>query len=227
MKQKQVFAVYINYPDYTVKADIFSEQKKIRVNEELIYFWYSSNKILETKGGYDGKLLHGGYTSYYLTKELKEKGTFTKGLKHGKWMRWYENGKIAEINCWKNGIKNGVFKNFDAKGNLLLETEFKNGKLNGTETVYENGVLVRKRNFRNGGEVIKNSKEKKHPAKEKISEENRKEGDIKDNASKKDPKPRKGKETKPAPTDAAEKKTLKERWQKIFKKKEKSKNADK
>src|SRR3989344_7623881 len=112
-KQKPTFPVYVNYPDYTVKADVFSNPQKISVNENLTYYWYSSNKIIETKGGYDGKVLNGSYTSFYLSKNLKEKGSFKDGLKTSTWTSWNIDGKINEITTWKKGMKNGVYKKYN------------------------------------------------------------------------------------------------------------------
>lgn len=59
MKPKETYTIYVNYPDYSIKATVSNTVKKIDVKESLLYYWYSSNKILETKGGYEGKILDG------------------------------------------------------------------------------------------------------------------------------------------------------------------------
>lgn len=159
MKQKEISTVYLNYPDYTIKTDILSAKKKIATKENLTYYWFASNKVMETKGGYDGKVLNGSYTSFYLSSNLKEKGSFKNGLKNGEWITWYENGKINEIITWRKGIKAGRYKNNDNNGNLISEACYKNDKLNGYQTNYKDGKITEKRKYKNGVEIIKVQKD--------------------------------------------------------------------
>lgn len=155
MKQKESYTVYVNYPDYTIKTDISSKGKRINVREELTYYWYASNKIMETTGGYDGKILNGPYTSFYVTGNLKEKGTFRNGIKNGEWITWYETGKMKEINVWRRGVKSNTSKSFGINGDIISETKYKNGKLNGYQTTYGSGKIIAKKKYKNGIEVIK------------------------------------------------------------------------
>ena len=159
MKQKKSSTVYLNYPDYSIKTGIFPGNKKISTKENLTYYWYASNKIMETKGGYDGKILNGSFTSFYLSNNLKEKGSFKNGLKNGTWIAWYENGKIKEIITWKKGVKTGCYKNYDSNGNLLSETVYKNDRLNGLYTKYAEGKIVSNRKYSNGEEITMELKE--------------------------------------------------------------------
>lgn len=159
MKQKEISTVYLNYPDYTIKTDILSAKKKIATKENLTYYWFASNKVMETKGGYDGKILSGSYTSFYLSSNLKEKGSFKNGLKNGEWITWYENGKINEIITWRKGIKAGRYKNNDNNGNLISEACYKNDKLNGYQMKYKDGKITEKRKYKNGVEIIKVQKD--------------------------------------------------------------------
>lgn len=171
MKQKESYTVYVNYPDYTIKTDISSKGKRISVQEELTYYWYASNKIMETTGGYDGKILNGPYTSFYVTGNLKEKGTFRNGIKNGEWITWYETGKMKEINFWRRGIKSSTSKSFDINGDLISEAKYKNGKLDGYQTTYRSGKIITKKKYKKGIEVIK---KEESLDKEKISTEPRK-----------------------------------------------------
>lgn len=168
MKQKESSTVYLNYPDYTIKTDILAGKKKIATKENLTYYWFASNKVMETKGGYDGKILSGAYTSFYLSSNLKEKGVFKNGLKNGEWITWYENGKISEIITWRKGVKFGRYMNSDNNGNLLSEACYKNDKLNGSQTNYKDGKIIEKKKYKNGVEIIKKTKETK--ANDAISE---------------------------------------------------------
>src|SRR3954463_14354625 len=80
-RQKGSYTVYLNNATGSIKAEVVFENKKVKAKEELTYSWYASNKIFETRGGYDGRMLDGPYTSYYLSDNLKEKGVFKNGVK--------------------------------------------------------------------------------------------------------------------------------------------------
>jgi hypothetical protein len=160
LKQRDSYVVYINYPDYTVKTSVSNSGKKIPVNETLTYFWYSSNRILQTKGAYDGKLIDGPYTSFFLSNNLKEKGNFKNGLKEGKWMSWYDNGKIDEVTNWSHGKKSGAYKKFNKDESLDFIAHYKNDKLHGKYMTYTSGEVSSVTRYKNGKEVIKIKKTK-------------------------------------------------------------------
>lgn len=126
--KQERYKVYVNYIDYTAKAEVISEQKKIKTVDSLIYSWYGSNKIIKTQGGYTGKLLDGNYNSFYLSNNLKERGTYKKGLYNGKWIIWYENGNLKEITYWRKGLKHGVSKLFNTEGVVEKVAFFKKGR---------------------------------------------------------------------------------------------------
>jgi hypothetical protein len=157
-RQKGSYTVFINTPTSNVKADVLYENKKIKVREDVTYYWYTANKILETKGGFDGRLLNGNYSSFYLSENLKEKGTFSNGLKEGEWKMWFENGKVREISHWKAGQKHGIYKKYDVRGSLQLEARFENGQLNGIQKTYQNDTLLSSTKYDDGKEVIKKEK---------------------------------------------------------------------
>jgi antitoxin component YwqK of YwqJK toxin-antitoxin module len=160
-KLKQ-FNVVVNYDDYTVKTKMLSQTKDLKVNNDLTYMWYASQKIIETKGGYEGKLIHGSYTSFYLSNQLREQGQIKYGLKHGEWKAWYPDGKLKEIITWKNGRKNGNYELYNDLGQRMAKSKFKNDKLNGKFYTYSgNGVIAEKKKYKDGNEVIPKVKIKK------------------------------------------------------------------
>ena len=71
----------------------------------LYYYWYYTNGIHSTQGGFSGKLLDGQFNAYYLNKSLKEQGSFKKGLKNGTWKSWNEDGTLKLTSNWKNGVQ--------------------------------------------------------------------------------------------------------------------------
>jgi antitoxin component YwqK of YwqJK toxin-antitoxin module len=165
-RKKETFAFNLNSKDYTAKFDVLADKEDFRPHQNLTYYWYSTNKVLETKGGYDGKLLHGKYAAFYLNNNLKEKGEFKKGVKNGKWVSWYDNGLINETCEWKNGMKEGHFESFDLIGRPLLEANFRKGRLNGVMKSYTDGKVSHVSRYKNDQErVSRTSKAKK----EKVS----------------------------------------------------------
>lgn len=157
-KKKDVQLLTVNYPTETIKTEVLQGVPTFKAEEELSYSWYKSNKILETIGGYDGKILHGKYSSNYLNNALKEKGIYKKGLKVGRWIKWYSDGKIMEIVNWKNGKRHGVYKYFDDKGMLVTEANYTKGKLNGKVISYLGGKQVSIKKYRNDRELIPRAK---------------------------------------------------------------------
>jgi len=223
-KQTSIYTIYINYPEYSLKAEIISQKKKIQAEENLIYNWYASNAIMQTQGGYEGKLLNGNYTSFYLSNNLKEQGKFKNGLKTGRWISWYVNGLIQEITNWSNGLRSGLHEQYNEKGRLLLREEYKNNKLNGYRLTYANDTVSAKQEYKKGieaivlpkqvGESDKNKPRFFTKIKKVFSKKEKKiaVADKKQNTPKNNP-------TK-AHKSTTPKKTLKEKLQSLFKKKE-------
>ena len=170
-KPKKINSMSINLPDRSVKFHVLNIKKNIHTNENLTYYWYAFNKILETKGGYDGKLLHANYTAFYLSENLEEKGFFDYGLKTGKWTMWYENGQLKEIINWNNGLLNGKSKYFDNKGQLLSEVNYKRGLLHGDKITYSDNKVIETKNYKNGKEVKIKEIKVKTPKPEKTKKE--------------------------------------------------------
>jgi len=160
-KLKQ-FNITVNHEDYTVKTQMLSTPKDIKVDNEKTYMWYTSQKIMETKGGFNGKLIHGKYNAFYLNNQLKEQGYVKYGLKHKEWKYWYSDGKLREVINWKNGVKNGTYLLYNDYGQLMAKGNFKNDKLDGKFVTYgPTGSVTDKKKYRNGEEVISKPKTQK------------------------------------------------------------------
>jgi len=156
--KKQEWA-YVNKPDANLKFQVYRKHANKPANQGIPYYWYKFNEIHITQGGYEGKLLHGSYSSFYRSNNLKEKGKFKKGLKEGKWISWYENGRIMETVHWRNGMKHGSYKMFNEKGGVTLEAKYKKGLLHGTMTSYNEEIkILSSKQYKNGQEVTERSK---------------------------------------------------------------------
>ena len=194
-KEKETYSFTLNTINSTIKFDVMAKKEFFNANKALTYYWYSTNKILETHGGYEGKLLNGRYACFYLNSNLKEKGKFKKGLKDGEWVYWFENGKIMEVVTWHRGVKSGSFRSYDEIGEPVLEAEYRDGKLNGKMITYQRGKISDTHIYKNDKEIEPRPKKVKKAATTK-------------NAT----------ETSSVKT---KKKTLKERWTGLFDKKSK------
>ena len=86
-------------------------EKKDRVRQEHIYYWFNGEKILSTEQGFSGRILDGTYTVYYPNKNLRQRGSFKRGLKSGSWKSWDMDGKLTSTEKWRKGerVKKKVF----------------------------------------------------------------------------------------------------------------------
>jgi hypothetical protein len=143
--------VTINYLDHMVYAHFTREDKTISVDDDKYYYWFAANDIKKTRGGYDGKILHGLYTAFYMNKNLKEKGKFHYGLKKGEWKEWYMNGELKEKNFYKKGTKSKSFTLYYTNGKIKQKGFCKNGQLDGKLKTYDSSsVLVKTEHYKKG-----------------------------------------------------------------------------
>jgi antitoxin component YwqK of YwqJK toxin-antitoxin module len=149
-----VYKVRIAQSDKTIQADIAPVSSSPEAETDKLYYWYSSNAIHTTQGGYSGKLLNGRYTEYYLNKNLKEQGTFFRGLKDGVWTNWGENGVIIQTYTWKKGIKAGDFRVFDSKGKAIQSGSYRNNLLDGKVKTFDDSGKIGITDYKSGVVVI-------------------------------------------------------------------------
>jgi hypothetical protein len=143
----------------TLKATFFITDKVPQhLKDKRFYYWYTSNQLNITQGGYSGRLLDGDFKSFYAHKNIKEHGEFKKGLKSGIWKSWYPNGVLQQKVAWSYGNKNGTFQEFDAKGRLSREGYYKANELHGKVAVYHRKDSVDYFNYKKGKLVNKGNK---------------------------------------------------------------------
>ncbi len=170
-KKTNTFTVYINFENHSVRANVLYEAGKIKSKMGHIYYWYANNDIKKTDGGFDGKLLHGEYKSFYRNMNLKEQGSFSYGLKDGAWKSWYEDGKIHELGNYKKGKEQGEQAIYDAQGNIVSKTNFKKGIKQGKTISYQNGKVDTIVNYKKGEpEPAKRVKSKSETQKNKLND---------------------------------------------------------
>ncbi|NQY07265.1 MAG: hypothetical protein HRT68_14005 [Flavobacteriaceae bacterium] len=113
---------YVTYDNYKHQFQLTEED--LNPVHLKTYYWYKSQRISNSVGGYSGSLLTGDYTKYYITNNLAEKGEFKRGLKHGVWKSWFENGKLKSITSWKKGTKDGIMITYNEDGKLLTRGRY-------------------------------------------------------------------------------------------------------
>lgn len=119
----------LNFPDSTIAINIITEPKRIRINENKLYYWYRASEVKSNRGGYDGKLLTGPYKVFYSNLNLKANGQLSNGLRTGTWTTWYLNGEKSSVFHYKKGDLHGKFTRYTETGQVKSTEKYKKGKL--------------------------------------------------------------------------------------------------
>ncbi|MEX2595342.1 MAG: hypothetical protein WEC59_00320 [Salibacteraceae bacterium] len=143
----------VNEDSFTRNFEISQKVKPLFKLDNRDYYWYRSNKVMKTRGGSGGKLLHGTYTEYHLNKNLRAKGKMRKGLKVGKWFYWHDNGMIAVLGRYRHGLLRGKFLKFSKKGDLIEKARYRFGEKHGKSFRYVEGELIGVEKYKRGYKV--------------------------------------------------------------------------
>ncbi|OFX83102.1 MAG: hypothetical protein A2W99_13300 [Bacteroidetes bacterium GWF2_33_16] len=162
--------VLLTLNDSTIEANILLKTKKIKLSDNIVYYWYKSNQINSNKGGYIGKLLDGKYIVENRDGDLITSGNFKTGYKTGIWKTWYNNGQIKTIGKYSKGRRVGHHKVYDSFGSLKEINKFKDDKLNGKQVLFVNGTKTIKK-YKNGVAVTKKTKDENTNKKDKLEGE--------------------------------------------------------
>lgn len=139
--------VIINSRDSVVYAYIYRDgDKNVNPRFDKYYYWFASNDIKRTKGGYDGKLLHGDYSAFFLNKDLLSQGKFRYGLKQGEWKSWYKGGEIKSKEKWHKGVVVGTSHYYSSAGLIQEKRKYTDKKGSRIVTSYndQGGILSKK-----------------------------------------------------------------------------------
>lgn len=119
--------VIISTPDSVIKAKILNTKKDFKIDDELMYYWFSDDKMGSNRGGVNGNALHGTYTVYDSENRLMTRGEFRNGLKIGKWKRWYKNGELKSVENYSEGLKDDIQSYYNVNGEIVKEVDYKKG----------------------------------------------------------------------------------------------------
>lgn len=153
LRHKPVEERHLSLPDRSLQFQIAAKNLRVKVNNHLIYYWVKGADLHHSRGGYEGRVLHGDFVAFYPTRQLKSQGKFHKGLKDGEWKTWYENGELKSVTNWDKGVQHGKYYCFGNDGKPERKSHYKNGQLHGKEITfnpdgteslvrYKKGVLI-------------------------------------------------------------------------------------
>ncbi len=194
-EKKKNIDIVVTSADSIVKIQIPVKEKETKPNNDIIYYWYTNNRIYSNKGGYSGKLLGGYYNVYDKEGRLVCSGTLNKGCRVGEWKYWDKSGMLTKTETWKKGLLDGWVYQYDNSGILIQKTEYDDGVKDGKEITFTSvGSTTVK--YKNGKEIpakvkeVRKPKEKapakvKEPKKEKVTKEPKKTETKKENSTQK------------------------------------------
>lgn len=145
-----------NLHSYALKRSVFQDDlqylftvldsEKRGVNHydsEKIYYWMKAQRVVATQGASSGDLLHGTFEAFYQDKQLARKGAFNRGLKNGKWQYWRPDGSLLKAETWHKGSLRGKQIQYDRNGGVSATTYISHF---GTKRRTQDSLIL----FRNG-----------------------------------------------------------------------------
>lgn len=147
---QRMFQVVVNEDDYTRDFSVIDKEKTLFVAPNRDYHWYKSNKVLTTKGGQGGRLLHGEYKEYHLNKNLRTRGKLKKGQHVGHWKEWWPNGMVKSSYHHRFGMKHGRQFNYNSQGDLTDITRYRRGNKHGWTKLFSDEKKIARELYKRG-----------------------------------------------------------------------------
>ena len=122
------------------------------------YYQNRNNNLLTLEHYNDDGILDGERFVYYENGQVAEKQLYKDGKLDGISIWYTENNSVLKRFTYVNGTLHGVSKFFNAKGELIAEGKYKNGKKDGVWKYYENGKLIKEKDFTYKPKYIKKKK---------------------------------------------------------------------
>ncbi|MEP6931848.1 MAG: hypothetical protein ABI850_17635 [Flavobacterium sp.] len=139
--------------DANFRYEFYTTDKKIKIKDHKVYFWFKGGAIHSAESGIAGTLLDDKFVKMYHSNQLAEQGQFKEGLKVGLWKSWHTNGIIESTLNWKKGLQSGYYLRYDEKGVLAESGKYSKGLKTGKwidfekkdTLVYKKGTVVLKK----------------------------------------------------------------------------------
>lgn len=112
-----------------------------------LYYHNNSDVVMTEEHYNDNGKLEGSKIIYFNNGQVAEKLQFIKGKEDGNAKNYSEKGVLLKDYNYKNGELNGPYKDYNKVGDLIVDGQFKEGKKHGRWKFYENGKLIKEKNF--------------------------------------------------------------------------------
>ena len=134
---------------YYTTHGLLLEEGKMK-GKERIGTWISydrkTKKIVSREPYVNGKI-HGAVKSFYPDGKILKTEDFIAGKKTGGVILYTPNGKIVSKYAYTDDRQDGPFVKYDANGNKIVEGKYKMGKKISIWKYYENGKLVKTKDY--------------------------------------------------------------------------------
>ncbi|WP_396600765.1 toxin-antitoxin system YwqK family antitoxin [Algibacter sp. R77976] len=111
------------------------------------YYQKNSDQLLTVEHYNDKGELIGERLVYYPSGQLAEKKNYSNGKLHGESFWLSEKNVVLKSYIYENDELHGKAQFYNPKGELLSEGQYKRGKKDGVWKFYEDGKLIRKKDF--------------------------------------------------------------------------------
>ena len=123
-------SVICHSSDTAIYAHILLElPKKLKRQDDLVYFWYEYGKIHKNTGYFSGKLVHGEVMYKDVDGKVVCSGSFNHGLKIGVWNFWNVNGGRTKTEVWNKGTLEKV-NIYSTSGSIIREYDYVKNNVN-------------------------------------------------------------------------------------------------
>jgi antitoxin component YwqK of YwqJK toxin-antitoxin module len=134
---------------YYTSTGVFLSQGKMK-GKKRTGTWLSYERatgVLVDKEEYKDGVLNGTKTSYYADGKVLQTQVYKNNLAHGNKIMYAPNGKISSQYVFSNGKTDGLFVEYDKSGQKSFTGKYKMNKPQGVWKYYENGKLVKTKDY--------------------------------------------------------------------------------
>ena len=112
-----------------------------------VYYHKNSDVIMTIEHFDQNGQLDGKKKVYYDNGQVAEEIDYVHGKIHGTSKYYSLEGVLIKSYVYENDELHGMSKHFDGDGTILIEGRYKRGKKTGVWNYYENGVVVKEKDF--------------------------------------------------------------------------------
>ncbi|TYB80199.1 toxin-antitoxin system YwqK family antitoxin [Bizionia saleffrena] len=134
-------------------------KNKIQIGK-WVYFHNNGGEVMMEEVYNDDGEIEGEKKTYYKTGGIAEQALFKGGVLNGVSQWFSDKGILIRLFNYTNGALDGPSKSYDSKGNVTMEGVYRNDLKHGIWKYYENGKLVKEKDFTKRSQNPYKSKQK-------------------------------------------------------------------